>query len=166
LDFTDHAVCKRTPAAKGGDQEQKGLQCGLFGTSVEKPEMFVAVFPDFRRRMPRRMEGPRRSRRTLCGGDASSLADRDMKKMPYAAGSLGVPVLSFDFGPLVELEGTVQVPLLDAGALLEAARSLLDGSAERERVAQAQTAFLNHRLDPRQSADAYEHIYRQTLNLD
>jgi phosphatidylinositol alpha-1,6-mannosyltransferase len=79
---------------------------------------------------------------------------------------LGVPVLSFDFGPLVELEGTVQVPLLDAGALLEAARSLLDGSAERERVAQAQTAFLNHRLDPRQSADAYEHIYRQTLNLD
>jgi phosphatidylinositol alpha-1,6-mannosyltransferase len=79
---------------------------------------------------------------------------------------LGVPVLSFDFGPLVELGGTVQVPLDDSGALLEAARSLLSNAGERVRVAREQSAFLRQNLDPQHAADAYEQIYRETLNLD
>jgi phosphatidylinositol alpha-1,6-mannosyltransferase len=79
---------------------------------------------------------------------------------------LGVAVLSFAFGPLVELVGTVQVPLGDTGALRDAARSLLDHDGERERVARAQEDFLSQRLDPQLAADAYEQLYRETLNLD
>lgn len=78
---------------------------------------------------------------------------------------LRVPVLSFDFGPLAELGGTVQVPLGNAGALVEAARSLLDSDAERAQVARAQTTFLAE-LDPRRAADAYQQIYRDVSNLD
>lgn len=77
---------------------------------------------------------------------------------------LGVPVVSFDFGPLVELEGTVQVPLADTGALTEATRALLDHDAEHERVSAAQRAFLSNRLDPRRAADAYEQLYLDVLN--
>lgn len=78
---------------------------------------------------------------------------------------LGVPVTSFDFGPLVELEGTAKVPLGDRAALLERVRSLLDHPEERSAVSEAQRSFLESQLDPRANARRYEQIYREMVEV-
>lgn len=78
---------------------------------------------------------------------------------------LEVPVLTFDFGPLVELQGTVQVPLGDVGALSEAARALLSHSSQRAEVARAQSAFIERELEPERAAERYERLYRELVEV-
>jgi hypothetical protein len=75
LDFTDHAVYKRTPAAKGRDQERKGLRCGLFRNSAEKTEIGKCL-SRFRRNSGAGCRGAWRTRRSHFGKPVQSIGER------------------------------------------------------------------------------------------
>jgi glycosyltransferase involved in cell wall biosynthesis len=78
---------------------------------------------------------------------------------------LEVPVLSFDFGPLVELQGTVQVPLGNTAALVGAAEALLSDSNHRLAVGGAQCDFIRRELEPERAAGRYEQLYRELVQV-
>jgi glycosyltransferase involved in cell wall biosynthesis len=73
---------------------------------------------------------------------------------------LRVPVVTFGFGPLQELEGTLRLEE-NAGALLEATRQLLQDAGKRETMVQEQLAFLDAALNPADAARRYEQLYAE-----
>lgn len=77
---------------------------------------------------------------------------------------LGVPVLSFAFGPLVELDGTVTVPVGDMVALVRETRSVLDDAARRNEISEAQRRFLEVKMAPETAARKYEVLYSELMH--
>lgn len=76
---------------------------------------------------------------------------------------LGVPVVVWDYGPLVDLAGAVHVALDDRTRLLDAAVSLATQTSYREQVILRQRAAVEERFSASAVAEAYEQHYLELL---
>lgn len=73
--------------------------------------------------------------------------------------ALSTPVITYDEGPLAELEGVEVVQPGDPVAIAEAGLSLIDDHARRSRCIEAQRLALGRNHDASRLAEAYERLY-------
>lgn len=72
---------------------------------------------------------------------------------------LGVPVLSYDGGPLADLEGVMSLSTLDADAWLEGAAKLALDAAARSACIERQSSWVRANHGAARIAAAYEELY-------
>ncbi|MBX3126783.1 MAG: glycosyltransferase family 4 protein [Polyangiaceae bacterium] len=76
---------------------------------------------------------------------------------------LGVPVITLDSGPLMDLGGVEKIPLADAGLLVEAACGVAANPDRRARIVAAQRAAIAERHHADIVAARYEALYLELL---
>ncbi len=77
--------------------------------------------------------------------------------------ALGCPVVTYNYGPLAELEGTVQVPTGNVSELLAAVTSLATDAERRQQSTQLARSFLAAKCDPARRDVAYQRLYDDLL---
>ncbi|MFC1641381.1 glycosyltransferase [Myxococcota bacterium] len=77
--------------------------------------------------------------------------------------SLGVPVIVYDWGPLSELRGVVQVPAYDRTGLVEAVVRVAEDSVLRGRISEEQRRAVRERHWAGTVARRYEALYGEVL---
>jgi hypothetical protein len=87
----------------------------------------------------------------------------DLPIVLLEAMALGVPVVAYDRGPLLELGGALHVPSGDIKALLGAVLALLGEESLRGRVISEQRETVARRHDAKLAARAYERLYLELL---
>jgi len=87
----------------------------------------------------------------------------DLPIVLLEAMSLGVPIVTYDWGPLAELGGALHVPTGDHQALLSATLAVLAEESLRARIVSEQRAAVARRHDASVVARAYEQLYLELL---
>lgn len=78
--------------------------------------------------------------------------------------SLGVPVVTFDWGPLAELEGSLRVPRESPAALLDAAVAVAADQGVRARLVDSGRAAVDERYAAARVSARYEALYQALLD--
>jgi phosphatidylinositol alpha-1,6-mannosyltransferase len=87
----------------------------------------------------------------------------DLPIVILEAMQLGVPVITFDRGPLADLKGVLRAPPGDIDALVQAALRAIGDDSARQDCILAQREGINSQHRPAQAARLYEGIYDDLL---
>jgi phosphatidylinositol alpha-1,6-mannosyltransferase len=88
----------------------------------------------------------------------------DLPIVLLEAMALGVPVILYDWGPLSELAGALQVAPGDHKAFLDATLAVLRDAGLRDRITAEQRETVARRHDAKLTARAYERLYLELLS--
>ena len=77
--------------------------------------------------------------------------------------TLGTPLVCFDYGPLSELQGAVQVPTGDIKRFVQEVCALVASAEAKRQVGRAQQQFVKLEMTADRAAREYQELYRRLL---